>query len=123
MTGHSVRHCEQTFERKPPRPHAHWSDQQPLAIEGTFPEKLNAWLTLVQRGEVINAYRVFLGLWHEVVGDEARRTQLLAHLVFAGLIDVQDRVLHNRSYTSGHKSYRARASVQLARMVGWAYAG
>src|SRR5207253_693532 len=49
--------------------------------------------------------------------------QLLAHLVFAGLIDVQDRVLHNRSYTTGHKSYRARATVQLARMVGWEHAG
>src|SRR5207253_2677079 len=123
MPGHYVRLYELKFEGKPPLPHVHWSDQQPLAIEGTFPEKLNAWLTLVQRGEVINAYRVFLGLWHEVVGDEARRTQLLAHLVFAGLIDVQDRVLHNRSYTTGHKSYRARATVQLARMVGWEHAG
>ena len=42
-----------------------------LAIEGTFPEKLNAWLTLVQRGLVVNAYRVFLGLWEEALGDEA----------------------------------------------------
>jgi hypothetical protein len=99
------------FEGKPPLPEVHWPDQQPLAIEGTWPEKLNAWLTLVQRGEVINAYRVFLGLWEEAVADPARRTSLLAQLVFAGLIDVQDRVFHNRSYTTGHKSYRARATV------------
>ena len=69
-----------------------------------LPEKLNTWLTLVQRGEVINAYRVFLGLWEEAVGRRGQRTQLLAQLVFAGLIDVQDRMLHNRSYTTGHKS-------------------
>src|SRR6266851_5725190 len=123
MPGHYVRLYELKFEGKPPLPHVHWSDQPPLTIEGTFPEKLNAWLTLVQRGEVINAYRVFLGLWQEVRRDETRRTQLMAHLVFAGLIDVQDRVLHNRSYTTGHKSYRARATVELARTVGWEQAG
>src|SRR6267378_2065192 len=65
MPGHYVRLYELKFEGKPPLP-----------IEGTFQEKLNAWLTLVQRGEVINAYRVFLGLWQEVIGDETRRTQL-----------------------------------------------
>ena len=42
--------------------------------------------------------------------------------MFAGLIDVQDRVLWNRSYTTGHKSYRARATVELARAVGWDHA-
>jgi hypothetical protein len=119
MPGHYVRLYELKFEGKPPLPEVHWPDQTPLPIEGTWPEKLNAWLTLVQRGEVINAYRVFLGLWDEAVADPERRTALLAQLVFAGLIDVQDRVFHNRSYTTGHKSYRARATVALAKMVGW----
>ncbi|HKC07955.1 MAG TPA: hypothetical protein VKJ67_13870, partial [Methylomirabilota bacterium] len=119
MPGHYVRLYEIKFEGKPPLPEVHWPDQAPLPIEGTWPEKLNTWLTLVQRGEVINAYRVFLGLWDEAVDDEAKRTALLAQLVFAGLIDVQDRVLHNRSYTTGHKSYRARATVEIARAVGW----
>ena len=118
MPGHYVRLYELKFEGKSPLPQVHWSDQQPLAIEGTFPEKLNSWLTLVQRGEVIQAYRVFLGLWEEALPDAVKRTQLLGHLVFAGLIDVQDRMLHNRSYTTGHKSYRARATVQLAQAVG-----
>jgi hypothetical protein len=117
-----VRLYEIKFEGKPPLPEVHWPDHDPLAIEGTWPEKLNSWLTLVQRGEVINAYRVFLGLWQEAMEDPARRTSLLAQLVFAGLIDVQDRVLHNRSYTTGHKSYRARAAAELARAVGWANA-
>src|SRR6202171_3357801 len=119
MPGHYVRLYEIKFEGKPPLPEVHWPDQAPLPIEGTWPEKLNTWLTLVQRGEVINAYRVFLGLWDEAVDDEAKRTALLAQLVFAGLIDVQDRALHNRSYTTGHKSYRARATVEIARAVGW----
>ena len=64
---------------------------------------------------MIDAYRVFLGLLEET----ERRQELLSHLVFAGLIDVQDRMLFNRSYTTGHKSYRARATVELSQAVGW----
>src|SRR5436189_765548 len=79
MPGHYVRLYELKFEGKPPLPHVHWSDQEPLAIPGTFPEKLNAWLTLVQRGEVVNAYRVFLGLWDEALADPTRHGHLLAH--------------------------------------------
>src|SRR5262249_33386446 len=33
--------------------------------------------------------------------------------------DVQDRMLHNRSYTTGHKSYRARATIDLGTTIGW----
>lgn len=69
----------------------------------------------MQYGQVDEAYRVFLGLFEET---EHRKT-LLAHLVFAGLIDVQDRIFLNRSYTTGHKSYRARATVELGNAVGW----
>ena len=38
---------------------------------------------------------------------------MLAHLVFAGLIDVQDRMLYNRSYTTGRKAYRALTVVEI----------
>jgi len=69
----------------------------------------------VQRGEVLEAYRVFLGLF----ADKARRRELLGHLIFAGLIDVQDRMLFNRSYTTGHKAYRARATIELGEAIGW----
>ena len=78
-------------------------------------ERLNHWLTLVQRGEVLASYRVFLGLME----DAPNRRAALAHLAFAGLIDVQDRMLHNRSYTTGHKSYRARATIELGEALGW----
>jgi hypothetical protein len=97
------------------RPERHWPEQEPLALEGPFTERLNHWLTLVQRGEVVAAYRVFLGLFQE----PEHRRELLAHLAFAGLIDVQDRMLYNRSYTTGHKGYRARATVELGEAIGW----
>ncbi|HEX2170894.1 MAG TPA: hypothetical protein VHL09_00415, partial [Dehalococcoidia bacterium] len=96
-------------------PEVHWEDQEPLYEEGPFQERLNNWLTLVQRGDVITSYRVFLGL----LDDEANRQRLLAQLMFAGLIDVQDRMLFNRSYTTGHKAYRARATIELGNAIGW----
>jgi hypothetical protein len=97
------------------RPERHWPDQEPLRLEGPFPERLDHWLTLVQRGDVLQAYRVFLGLWEA----RERRRELLGHLLFAGLIDVQDRMLFNRSYTTGHKAYRARATIEVGDLVGW----
>src|SRR5262249_53503182 len=88
---------------------------EPLAVEGSLRERLNHWLTLVQRGEVLQSYRVFLGLMQDV----PNRRHVLAHLAFAGLIDVQDRMWHNRSYTTGHKGYRARATIELGEAIGW----
>src|SRR6202795_3895747 len=96
-------------------PERHWADQEPITLDGTFEERLDHWLTLVQRGEVVQAYRVFLGLFEE----KARRRELLGHLAFAGLIDVQDRMLYNRSYTTGHKAHRARATIEVGEAVGW----
>ncbi len=113
--GHYTRLYEIAVQQEPPRPEVHWPDQEPLRSEGTIGERLNHWLTLVQRGEVLTSYRVFLGLME----DAPNRRQVLAHLAFAGLIDVQDRMLHNRSYTTGHKSYRARATIELGTAFGW----
>ena len=113
--GHYTRLYEIKVDQAPPMPQAHWPDQEPLVLEGPIGERLNHWLTLVQRGEVLPAYRVFLGL----VQDAPNRRQVLAHLAFAGLIDVQDRMLHNRSYTTGHKSFRARATIDLGEALGW----
>ena len=96
-------------------PERHWADQEPVTLDGPFAERLDHWLTLVQRGEVVQAYRVFLGLFEE----KAHRRELLAQLAFAGLIDVQDRMLYNRSYTTGHKAHRARATIEIGEAVGW----
>src|SRR5438270_1604951 len=99
----------------PPAPVAYWPDQKPLKEQGTLEERLQHWLTLVHRGQVIEAYRIFLGLMDE----RDSRKAALAELVFAGLIDLQDRSLLNRSYTTGHKAYRARATVELGNAIGW----
>ena len=72
-------------------------------------------MTLVHRGQVLDAYRTFLGLME----DKPNRKAVLAELVFAGLIDVQDRMLFNRSYTTGHKAYRARSTVEIGNAIGW----
>lgn len=113
--GHYTRMYQIDVNAAPPAPEVHWPDQEPVYLDGSYEERLNHWLTLVQRGEVLPSYHVFLGL----LADEANRPKLLAQLVFAGLIDVQDRMLFNRSYTTGHKSYRARATVELGTAVGW----
>jgi hypothetical protein len=99
----------------PPAPVVYWPDQEPQREAGPLAERLNHWLTLVERGQVIDAYRLFLGLMEE----KEHRQEVLAQLVFAGLIDVQDRMLYNRSYTTGHKAYRARSVVEIGNAVGW----
>jgi len=99
----------------PPAPVVHWPDQPALALDGPLKERLGQWATLVHRGQVIEAYRVFLGL----MKNPAERWAALAELVFAGLIDVQDRSFQNRSYTTGHKSFRARSTVELGEAIGW----
>ena len=99
----------------PPAPVVHWPDQEPLALDGPLQERLDHWMTLVHRGQVIDAYRVFLGLMQ----NPAERREVLAELAFAGLIDVQDRSFQNRSYTTGHKAFRARATVELGEAIGW----
>src|SRR5881409_2674171 len=60
--GHYTRLYEIKVDQAPPMPEAHWPDQEPLPLPGPIGERLNHWLTLVQRGEVLHAYRVFLGL-------------------------------------------------------------
>ena len=99
----------------PPAPVVYWRDQEPVKEPGTLRERLGHWLTLVHRGQVLEAYRIFLGL----VEEPAHRREVLAELVFAGLIDLQDRSLNNRSYTTGHKAFRARATVELGTAIGW----
>ncbi len=99
----------------PPAPVVHWPDQEPLALDGDLKTRLGQWATLVHRGNVVEAYRVFLG----IMRNPGERRAALAELAFAGLIDVQDRSFQNRSYTTGHKSFRARATVELGDFIGW----
>src|SRR5438552_2523252 len=68
----------------PPAPVVYWADQEPRKELGPLRERLGHWLTLVHRGQVIDAYRIFLGL----VDEPEHRREVLAELVFAGLIDL-----------------------------------
>ncbi len=99
----------------PPAPVVYWQDQEPLYENAPLRERLNNWMTQVHRGNVIDAYRLFLGLMQL----KAERKDVLAEMCFAGLMDVQDRILHNRSYTTGHKAYRARSTVEIGNAIGW----
>jgi hypothetical protein len=99
----------------PPMPEVVWPDQEPEVLKGPLSERLDHWMTLVHRGNVLEAYRVFLGLMQ----NPAERKAVLAQLCHAGLMDVQDRALYNRSYTTGHKAFRARATVDLGNALGW----
>ena len=58
--GHYTRLYDIKVNTTPPMPERHWPDQEPLQVEGTLRERLNHWLTLVQRGDVLPSYRVFL---------------------------------------------------------------
>src|SRR4051794_7053931 len=114
--GHYTRHRgDSSSVEAPPAPVVYWPDQEPLQQTGPLNERLNNWMTQVHRGNVLDAYRLFLGLMQ----DPAERKDVLAEMCFAGLIDVQDRLLHNRSYTTGHKAYRARSTVELGNALGW----
>src|SRR5437763_6168471 len=99
----------------PPMPEVVWPDQEPQHLEGPLQERLDHWMTLVHRGNVLEAYRVFLGLME----NPAERKAVLAQLCHAGLMDVQDRALYNRSHTTGYKAFRARATVELGNALGW----
>ncbi|MGE3273226.1 MAG: hypothetical protein AB7P40_31125, partial [Chloroflexota bacterium] len=100
-------------------PAIHWPDGEPIMDEkATLQEKLDHWMTLVMRCEVEEAYRYFLGLMASHQTPEERE-QVLAQLMFVGLIDVQDRTVFRSSYTTGHRAFRARATIEVAEKIGW----
>ncbi len=114
--GHYTRHRGNLGEvTAPPAPEVYWQDQEPSKLDGPLKERLNHWMTQVHRGNVIDAYKVFLGL----MDNPAERKEVLAEMCFAGLMDVQDRLFNNRSYTTGHKAYRARSTVEIGNLLGW----
>lgn len=112
--GHYTRAYDSKIEN-PPAPAIYWPDQEPTRDNAPLKERLGNWMTMVHRGQVVDAYRNFLGMMENAPD----RREVLAEMVFAGLIDVQDRMFNNRSYTTGHKGYRARATVELGDALGW----
>jgi hypothetical protein len=66
-------------------------------------------------GDVRRSYGLFLDL----ADDPEVRPRLRDHLIFLGLIDVQDTVIGRKARNTGHKALRARAVADLADFIGW----
>jgi hypothetical protein len=90
-------------------------EQAPIREEGTVEERLHSHMIATMSGDVRRSYGLFLGL----AADTAARPQLRDHLLFLGLIDVQDTVAGRKARNTGHKALRARAVTDLAEFIGW----
>ena len=90
-------------------------EQAPIVEEGTVEERLHAHMIATMSGDVRRSYGLFLGL----AADAAARPRLRDHLIFLGLIDVQDTVAGRKARNTGHKALRARAVTDLADFIGW----
>jgi hypothetical protein len=90
-------------------------DEPPILQEGPIEEQLHAHMIATMSGDVRRSYGLFLGL----AGDERVRPLLRDHLLFLGLVDLQDTIIGRKARNTGHKALRARAVVDLADAIGW----
>lgn len=88
---------------------------EPIREEGSVEERLHSHMIATMSGDVRRSYGLFLGL----ADDPEARPQLRDHLIFLGLIDVQDTVAGRKARNTGHKALRARAVADLADFIGW----
>jgi len=87
----------------------------PITEEGTVEERLHQHMIATMSGDVRRSYGLFLGL----AADPEARPRLRDHLIFLGLIDVQDTIIGRKARNTGHKALRARAVTDLAEFIGW----
>ena len=90
-------------------------EEAPIPQEGTVGERLHAHMIATMSGDVRQSYGLFLGL----AADAEARPHLRDHLLFLGLIDLQDTIIGRKARNTGHKALRARAIVDLADAIGW----
>jgi len=90
-------------------------EEAPIHQEGPLEERLHAHMIATMSGDVRRSYGLFLGL----AADPAARARLRDHMLFLGLIDIQDTVAGRKARNTGHKGLRARAITDLADAVGW----
>ena len=90
-------------------------DEEPIVQEGPVEEQLHAHMIATMSSDVRRSYGLFLGL----ASNEEIRPRLRDHLLFLGLIDVQDTIIGRKARNTGHKALRARAVVDLADTIGW----
>jgi hypothetical protein len=94
-------------------------EQAPITEEGPVEERLHAHMIATMSGDVRRSYGLFLGL----AADAHVRPRLRDHLIFLGLIDLQDTIAGRKARNTGHKALRARAVTDLAEFIGWDRAG
>ena len=94
-------------------------EQAPITGAGTVEERLHAHMIATMSGDVQRSYGLFLGL----AADPEVRPRLRDHLIFLGLIDLQDTIAGRKARNTGHKALRARAVIELAEFIGWDRAG
>src|ERR1700760_1279590 len=90
-------------------------DQEPIVEAGTLEQRLHSHMIATMSGDVKRSYGLFLGL----AADENARAKRRDHVLFLGLIDLQDTVMGRKARNTGHKALRARAIVDLADHIGW----
>ena len=90
-------------------------EEAPIPQEGSLDERLHAHMIATVSGDVRRSYGLFLGL----AADKEARPRLRDHMLFLGLIDLQDTVIGRKARNTGHKALRARAIGDLAEAVGW----
>ncbi len=90
-------------------------EQAPITQEGPVEEQLHAHMIATMSGDVRRSYGLFLGL----AADAQIRPLLRDHMLFLGLIDLQDTVIGRKARNTGHKALRARAVIDLADVIGW----
>jgi hypothetical protein len=90
-------------------------DEPPITQDGPVEEQLHAHMIATMSGDVRRSYGLFLGL----ASDERIRPLLRDHMLFLGLIDLQDTIIGRKARNTGHKALRARAVVDLADAIGW----
>jgi hypothetical protein len=90
-------------------------EQAPITQEGPLEERLHAHLVATMSGDVRRSYGLFLGL----AADGQARPLLRDQMLFLGLIDLQDTVIGRKARNTGHKALRARATTDLADLIGW----
>jgi hypothetical protein len=90
-------------------------EASPIREEGSVDERLHGHMIATMSGDVRRSYGLFLGL----AADAEIRPRLRDHLLFLGLIDLQDTIQGRKARNTGHKALRARAIVDLADTIGW----
>jgi hypothetical protein len=90
-------------------------EQDPIVEEGTLEQRLHAHMIATMTGDARRAHGLFLGL----AAEPSSRVALRDHLLFLGLIDLQDTIIGRKARNTGHKALRARAVADLADFIGW----